>query len=102
LLQQEGARIFGSSTCVACHAIAGTAAVGNVGPNLTNVGSRPWVAAGAAEMNLEYLVAWIKDPQPVKPGALMAGTTRPGGGFAPTGLTEQQVRAVAAYLLSLK
>ena len=102
VLQEEGKRIFLSSTCVACHAIAGTPAAGQVGPNLTMLGARPWIAAGARDMSEENLVAWIRDPQSIKPGALMPGTTRGGGGFAPTGLSEQEVRAVAAYLLSLK
>ncbi|HEX6133371.1 MAG TPA: cytochrome c oxidase subunit II [Longimicrobiales bacterium] len=102
LMQEEGRRIFLSSSCVACHAVAGTPAAGPVGPNLTMIGSRPWIGAGASDMSHENLVAWIKDPQAVKPGALMPGTARGGGGMAPTGLTEEEVRAVAAYLLSLK
>jgi cytochrome c oxidase subunit II len=102
VLQQEGQRIFMSSSCVTCHAIAGTPAAGLVGPNLTMVGIRPWVGAGASEMNHENLVAWIRDPESVKPGTLMPGTRTAGGGLPPTGLTDQEVRAVAAYLLSLK
>jgi cytochrome c oxidase subunit 2 len=66
------------------------------------VGARPWIGAGASAMNHENLVAWIKDPQSVKPGTLMPGTRTAGGGLPPTGLTDQEVRAVAAYLLSLK
>ena len=102
VLQQEGERIFLSSSCITCHAIAGTTAAGLVGPSLTMVGSRPWVGAGAAEMNQENLVAWITNPEAVKPGTLMPGTRTAGGGLPPTGLTDQEVRAVAAYLLSLK
>ena len=102
VLQQEGERIFLSSSCITCHAIAGTAAAGSVGPSLTMVGSRPWVGAGAAAMDHENLVAWIRDPESVKPGTLMPGTRTAGGGLPPTGLTDQEVRAVAAYLLSLK
>ena len=44
----------------------------------------------------------LGDPQTITPGVFWPGTTRGGGGFAPTGLSEQEVRAVAAYLLSLK
>jgi cytochrome c oxidase subunit 2 len=102
VLLEEGARIFQSSSCITCHAIAGTAAAGQVGPSLTMVGARPWIGAGASAMNHENLVAWIKDPQSVKPGTLMPGTRTAGGGLPPTGLTDQEVRAVAAYLLSLK
>lgn len=102
ILQEEGKRIFLASTCTACHAVAGTTALGAVGPNLTMFALRPWIAAGASETNVENLVRWIRDPKAMKPGALMPGTATAGGGMPPTGLTDQEVRAVAAYLMSLK
>jgi cytochrome c oxidase subunit 2 len=102
LLQREGKRIFEGATCVACHAITGTPAIGTIGPNLTLFGARPLLAAGAAENTQADVVRWIRDPQSIKPGALMPGTVRGGGGMAPTGLSEAEVRAVAAYLSSLK
>lgn len=101
-LQREGERIFLGAACVACHQITGTTAVGLLGPALTGYGERPWVGAGAAENNMENLVQWIRDPQSMKPGTLMPGTLRGGAGMPPTGLTDAEVRAVAAYLLSLK
>jgi cytochrome c oxidase subunit II len=69
---------------VACHAVAGTTAAGVLGPELTLYGERPWVGAGAAENNLENLIRWIRDPQSMKPGTLMPGTLRGGGGMPPT------------------
>jgi cytochrome c oxidase subunit 2 len=102
VLLEEGERIFLSSSCITCHTIAGTTAAGLVGPSLTLVGTRPWIGAGASAMNHENLIEWIRDPQSVKPGTLMPGTRTAGGGLPPTGLTDQEVRAVAAYLLSLK
>jgi cytochrome c oxidase subunit II len=101
-LQREGERIFLGAACVACHQISGTTAAGLLGPALTRYGERPWVGAGAAANNMENLVQWIRDPQSMKPGTLMPGTIRGGGGMAPTGLSDAEVRAVAAYLLSLK
>jgi cytochrome c oxidase subunit II len=101
-LQREGERIFLGAACVACHQISGTTAAGLLGPALTRFGERPWVGAGAAPNNMETLVQWIRDPQSLKPGTLMPGTIRGGGGMAPTGLSDAEVRAVAAYLLSLK
>ena len=101
-LQQEGERIFMAAACVACHQIAGTTATGLLGPALTGYGERPWVGAGAAPNNVENLVRWIRDPQSLKPGTLMPGTVRGGGGMGPTGLSDAEVRAVAAYLMSLK
>jgi cytochrome c oxidase subunit II len=101
-LLQEGERIFLSSACVACHAVTGTAAVGVLGPSLTLYGQRPWVGAGAAENSRENLIRWIRDPQSMKPGTLMPGTLRGAAGMPPTNLTDDQVRAVAAYLMSLR
>jgi cytochrome c oxidase subunit II len=101
-LVREGERIFLGAACVACHAVAGTGAVGVLGPALTRYGERPWVGAGAAENSLEHVIRWIRDPQSMKPGVLMPGSLRGAAGMPPTGLTDVEVRAVAAYLLSLK
>jgi len=99
---EAGRRVFLSKTCTACHAIQGTTAVGAIGPNLTRVGARPDIGAGAVDNELENLVRWIRDPQSVKPGALMPGAQKPGGNFPPTGLSEAEIQAVARYLLSLR
>ena len=101
-LADEGRRIFLGSTCVACHAIAGTTAQGQLGPNLSRVGARSMIGAGLIENAPENLAAWIRDPASIKPGAKMPGTGTGGGGFPPTGLSEEQVAAVAAYLSSLR
>src|SRR5579884_1420360 len=45
-----GKKLFLGNTCVQCHAISGTSAGGTVGPNLTHVGSRWAIAAGAGPM----------------------------------------------------
>jgi cytochrome c oxidase subunit II len=102
LLQAEGRRIFLGGPCVACHAIVGTTARGTIGPNLTLFGTRPHLAAGTLENTRDNLVRWIKDPPSVKPGALMPGTLRGAAGVGPTGLSDVEVRAVAAYLFSLR
>jgi cytochrome c oxidase subunit 2 len=102
VIREEGKRIFLTAPCVACHTIAGTPAKGTIGPNLTLFGTRPYIAAGALENSRENLVRWIKDPTSVKPGALMPGTLRGAAGVGPTSLSEPAVRAVAAYLLSLR
>ncbi|MDT8369372.1 MAG: cytochrome c oxidase subunit II [Longimicrobiales bacterium] len=92
----------GLGGCIACHAIEGTNAQGAVGPNLTLLGRRSMIAAGWLENTEENLVRWITAPQDVKPGALMPGVNDTGGGFPATNFTEEQVRAVAAYLSSLR
>jgi cytochrome c oxidase subunit II len=95
------------STCVACHAVNGTSAQGVIGPNLTLFGERTTLAAGIRENTMENLIQWITDPHSMKPGAAMPGVDYnmaiPGAAPWPaTGLNEEQVRAVAAYLLSLR
>ncbi len=101
-LEQEGERLFLSKACIACHAISGTTARGVVGPNLTRFGSRPSVGAGALPNTQENVQRWIQNPQAVKAGALMPGAGEAAGGFPATGLTSEEVRAIAAYLVSLK
>ncbi len=109
-LADEGKRIFLSAPCIACHAISNTTAVGAIGPNLTRFGSRPTIGAGALTNTQANLERWIRDPRSIKPGAFMPGTrvgapapgNPAGAAFPPTRLTDDQVRAVAAYLLSLK
>jgi cytochrome c oxidase subunit II len=102
VLQAEGKRIFLGGACIACHTIAGTSARGTIGPNLTMLATRPYIGAGALENTRDNLVRWIRDPAAVKPGALMPGALRAAGGVEATGLSGVEIRAVAAYLSSLK
>jgi cytochrome c oxidase subunit II len=101
-LAAAGEEVFMRTTCIACHAIAGTGARGVLGPNLTRYAARPTVGAGAARNTQENVEAWIRNPHSMKPGALMPGTRTGGGGMPATNLTDEEVRAVAAYLLSLR
>jgi cytochrome c oxidase subunit 2 len=97
---------FGESYCVLCHAIQGTQAAGVIGPNLTRFGGRSTIAAGMVENTQENLARWIKDPRSVKPGVQMPGAqydvTYEGMTFPPTNLNDEQVRALVAYLSSMK
>lgn len=100
-LVAQGREIFLRSSCVACHAISNTTAQGRVGPSLTRFGTRPTVGAGARPNTQENVEAWIRNPRDLKPGTLMPGAQVEAGGFPPTGLSDEDVRAVAAYLRSL-
>ena len=97
-----GRQTLFTSTCVACHAIQGAPVVGLLGPNLTRVGSRMTIGAGLLENTPENLFDWIKAPASIKPGVRMPGAQEGGGGFPPTNLTDDQVRAIAVYLSSLR
>lgn len=101
-LVARGREAFMGSVCIACHAIEGTRAQGAIGPNLTRLGARTTLAAGVLENTRENLIAWIEDPSRFKPGVKMPGTREGGGGMQATGLTDEQVEAIAAYLSSLE
>lgn len=88
----EGRRIFETTACVNCHAIAGTVANGRFGPDLTHLMSRDTIASGAALNNRENLRAWIQDPDSIKPGSLMPAMQ----------LNEKDMDALTAYLLTLR
>ena len=91
-LAQGGERVFLSGTCAMCHSIAGTGAASNVGPDLTHLASRRTIGAGTLPNNTGNLVAWILDPQSIKPGVKMP----------PNKLDPQSMRALVAYLGTLK
>jgi len=87
-----GKKAFFSHACINCHTIAGTDAAGQFGPDLTHLASRDTIAAGAAPLTPETLHDWVRDPNTIKPGALMPDMK----------LSDQEVRDITAYLLTLK
>ncbi|MBV9076963.1 MAG: cytochrome c oxidase subunit II [Methylobacteriaceae bacterium] len=88
----RGRDVFLAKSCKACHAIRGTPAGGVLGPDLTHVASRETIAAGLLPTTRGSLAAWVADPQTVKPGSKMP--------LVP--LDADELRAVSAYLASLK
>jgi len=91
-LERRGEEVFLGSTCITCHAIRGTPAAGQVGPDLTHVGSRPRIGAGTLPNDRAHLAAWIRDPQKSRPGVFMP----------PNPLSPADLDALTAYLASLK
>ena len=105
----RGLQVFSSSACIGCHAIAGNPmAVGNVGPNLTHIGSRATLGAGSFPNTPAYLALWIKNARVMKPGILMPTLGK--DEFDPVlktkvttgGLDDQQIADIVAYLSALK
>jgi cytochrome c oxidase subunit II len=86
-----GKALFAGSACVGCHTIKGVSA-GILGPDLTHFGSRGMLAAGMWPNTPDNVAEWVKDPQRLKPGVKMPAL----------GLTDDQAKAIAAYLTSLK
>jgi cytochrome c oxidase subunit 2 len=95
--------------CAGCHAISGIPTmVGVTGPNLTHIASRTTIAGGIYPNDTKHLSLWIKNARWMKPGVIMptlgafqrdpvTGQTIP-----KTGLTDQQIADVVAYLQALK
>jgi cytochrome c oxidase subunit 2 len=87
----DGKAIFAGSACVGCHTIKGVSA-GILGPDLTHFGSRTTFAAAMFPTRTDILTAWIRNAPALKPGVKMPAL----------GLSDDQARAVAAYLIALK
>ncbi len=77
----QGRRYFMDSGCYGCHTVGkmGTP----IGPDLSRVG---------AKYSRDYLERWLRDPSAQRPSAHMPRLE----------LSEQQVKAVAAFLASLR
>ena len=88
----RGQRIFETIACINCHTVAGTAADGRFGPNLTHLMSRETIASGAAENTPGNLRRWIQNPDAIKPGCRMPAMQ----------LNDQDLDAVTAYLSTLR
>jgi cytochrome c oxidase subunit 2 len=86
-----GGMLF-ARTCGVCHTVAGTMALGRVGPDLTHVASRPTIGAGVLENTPANLARWIADAPSVKEGARMPAIP----------LDPVERRAVVAYLETLR
>lgn len=67
----KGMNLFVHSTCATCHAVSGTEADGQTGPDLTHFGGRATIAAGTLRNTPHNLTLWLADTQGVKPGANM-------------------------------
>ena len=92
-LAERGRAAFLAQRCATCHTVRG---VGNglaLGPDLTHVGSRMYIAAGTLRNHRATLAGWIADPQAAKPGARM-----PAAGD----IDSATVFAMAAWLEGLK
>jgi cytochrome c oxidase subunit II len=81
---REGRAAFFRASCDGCHTIRGTAARGIAGPDLTHVSTRPSMNADSLGTHLRTVAG--------------ARARRP----APAAHPQAELRAIAAYLASLK
>jgi len=91
-VEQAGYTYVTTRECSTCHNVTGTPASGQVAPDLTHFASRLSIGAGTYPMDRGHLAAWLADPQDAKPGNKMPVI----------GLEPAELRAVSAYLESLK
>ena len=88
---ERGRQWLRSYGCTSCHTIPGVrGADALVGPPLTRLAARVYVA-GHLPNTPENLVRWIQNPQQVSPGTAMPNT----------GVTDEHVLDIAAYLYTL-
>ena len=90
--QANGRDVFLGSTCLMCHTIRGTPAGGSTGPDLTHLASRGTIGAGTLPNTRGNLGGWILDPHTIKPGVKMPATS----------LSPTELRALLAYLETLR
>jgi len=69
--RQKGQEVFLNNSCVMCHAVRGTPAGSRVGPELTHLASRKYLAAGTLPLSRGNLASWVVDPHGSKPGVNM-------------------------------
>lgn len=89
---ERGQALIRKYDCVACHVIPGIRGTqGSVGPPLNALAKRVYIA-GILPNTPQALTRWLMDPPSVNPRTAMPNL----------GLSEQEARAVAAYLSTLK
>jgi cytochrome c oxidase subunit II len=89
---ERGRQVFMTAGCKQCHAIRGTDAIGNAGPDLTHLGIRRMIGGALLPNTRGNLAGWIADPQALKPGVKMPRTY----------LEPADLQALVSYLESLK
>lgn len=92
-LGMRGQELFLANGCGACHAVRGSPADGEVGPDLTHVGSRLSLGAGILSNEPDKFMRWISRTGDEKPGVHMPAFRM---------LPAADLQALAAYLDGLE
>jgi cytochrome c oxidase subunit 2 len=87
-----GGQLMPTIACGGCHTVRGTTMQGTFGPDLTHFGSRGGIGAYTLTNTPQNLLAWLQNPQAVKPGCNMPQIP----------LALQQQQELVAYLEELK
>ena len=95
--------------CAGCHTVNGNPTMQAVmGPNLTHIATRTTIAGGLYPNDTKHLSRWLKNARAMKPGIIMPTLGK--GELDPvtkvrvpaTGLTDEQIADIVAYLQALK
>jgi len=87
----EGRAVFVEQPCSGCHTIAGLT-TGVIGPDLTHFASRTTLGGAVYDRTDAMLADWLRHAPEMKPGSTMPALK----------LDDRQVRALVAYLQSLR
>jgi cytochrome c oxidase subunit 2 len=90
--ERDGLTAFMDLPCASCHAIRGTEATADDGPDLTHFAERTTIGAGALRNTKGNLAGWIPNSHTSKPGSLMP----------PIPMSPAQLHALLAYMRSLE
>jgi cytochrome c2 len=77
--------------CLSCHVIDGLSSQALVGPPLTRMAGRSYLA-GNLPNNASNMIRWIQKPREIRPGTAMPDV----------GVADQDARDIAAYLYQFK
>lgn len=88
-----GAQLFRAQRCGDCHRVAGTAAAGTSGPDLSHVGSRLTIGAGLLGNDEAAIARFVSHSGLLKPGSRMP---------AYAGLTQAELMELARWLRGLR
>ncbi|KQT85473.1 cytochrome c oxidase subunit II [Aurantimonas sp. Leaf443] len=91
--QGPGFDAFMKNGCNACHSVRGTPAAGQIGPDLTHVGSRKTIGAGTLPLSAQNLSQFIAVTEHVKQGVEMPSYSM---------LPASEIDAMAQWLEGLK
>jgi cytochrome c oxidase subunit 2 len=89
----RGQRVFLEKSCALCHTVRGTAAHGQIGPDLTHLASRGRFAGAWLANDRANLQAWVVHAQSLKPGSLMPDLAQ---------LDGQELNDLVTYLETLR
>lgn len=90
---QAGRAVFEGQKCAVCHTVRGVAEGSKLGPDLTHVGSRLFIASGTLKNGPMEMKQWLARVHEVKPGARMPSYAR---------LSQGEMDALVQWLGALK